>query len=345
MGCLESRSATIANTYDKILEFYNDLFRIENKFNDKNKFLSENSIILRNLVYKRLKKKKKMTLFSYSLTVKGRKFFRVQANMEGSNPQEDNQTHGYLEDFFMYSILEDQREMVNVYENENDGFEMDSEYEEIEESYSNEEIEESYSNEEIEESNIYKKENWVNENEYEEDLIENEISFDINEYDGTDYFSSDEIIQEITNSKTNIKKETIENIINENVTHEQKIREIGVIRIGCDFIRKYGIRSNLSEEKISSTIQQYINWMEMDSLSEFEHILNFSKEFIWHLVGFSSKWSELAELAKIITSIPSSEVENERVFSVKRHIIGKSSVRTSPELLTARTRIAMQKNE
>ena len=336
MGCLESRSATIANTYDKILEFYNDLFRIENKFNDKNKFLSENSIILRNLVYKRLKAQTKMTLFSYSLTVKGRKFFRVQANMEGSNPQEDNQTHGYLEDFFMYSILEDQREMVNVYENENDGFEMDSEYEEIEESYSNEEIEE---------SNIDKKENWVNENEYEEDLIENEISFDINEYDGTDYFSSDEIIQEITNRKTNIKKETIENIINENVTHEQKIREIGVIRIGCDFIRKYGIRSNLSEEKISSTIQQYINWMEMDSLSEFEHILNFSKEFIWHLVGFSSKWSELAELAKIITSIPSSEVENERVFSVKRHIIGKSSVRTSPELLTARTRIAMQKNE
>ena len=82
--------------------------------------------------------------------------------------------------------------------------------------------------------------------------------------------------------------------------------------------------------------------MEMNDLSEFDHILRVSHEHIWHLIGFSSKWIELAELARVITSIPSSEVENERVFSAQRNIIGKLAVRTNHELLTARTRIYMK---
>ena len=60
-------------------------------------------------------------------------------------------------------------------------------------------------------------------------------------------------------------------------------------------------------------------------------------------MGFSGEWKELDEFAQVITSIPASEIENERLFGVKRNIIGKLCTRIEPDLLAARARLACRK--
>ena len=57
----------------------------------------------------------------------------------------------------------------------------------------------------------------------------------------------------------------------------------------------------------------------------------------------SGEWRELAAFAQIITSIPATEVENERLFGVKINMIGKLCTRIEPDLLTARARLAWKK--
>ena len=52
VGIFEERSATLANTYEKFLNFMNDLMRIEKKAHDiNNSFLEMNCRLLRNIVY------------------------------------------------------------------------------------------------------------------------------------------------------------------------------------------------------------------------------------------------------------------------------------------------------
>ena len=83
-----------------------------------------------------------------------------------------------------------------------------------------------------------------------------------------------------------------------------------------------------------------MRWMSLDNLSNFNHMMKGSVHNFWYLMGFSKEWSELAEFARVITSIPVSEVENERMFSLKRNIVGKYQTKISPELLNARARLA-----
>ena len=159
IGVFKMRSATLANTYDQFLSFLNDLKRIEEKAQDHSLFLSLNCKLLRNIVYYRFQNQMKLALFAYSLTPKGRSYFRINSNLE---------------------------------------------------------------------------------------------------------------------------------------------------------------------EPIELNNEQFID----------------AGDHFWELMSFSKKWKGLGEFAAIIISIPASEVENERLFSIKRNIVGRSATRISPKLLTARARLA-----
>lgn len=50
----------------------------------------------------------------------------------------------------------------------------------------------------------------------------------------------------------------------------------------------------------------------------------------------------IANVASIITNIPSAEVENEMIFIVKTRIVEKHSVQSKPIIIMARTRIIMR---
>jgi hypothetical protein len=50
----------------------------------------------------------------------------------------------------------------------------------------------------------------------------------------------------------------------------------------------------------------------------------------------------LAQFARVICSIPMSEAENERIFSIRKFIVGKPGGRSKNELMAARTRLEMR---
>ena len=158
---------------------------------------------------------------------------------------------------------------------------------------------------------------------------------------GDDFFFESDINNTIEN--TSFDPEEIEKIILEYEAKNNSIREeienLGIIKIGKEIIRKYYIQDEADEDQIKRAIEQYCKWMSLSDLKEFEDYMYDEKHF-WELMTFSRNWFELSEVAKNITTIPASEIENERLFSIKRRIIGNSTTRISPTLLTARARLA-----
>lgn len=134
--------------------------------------------------------------------------------------------------------------------------------------------------------------------------------------------------------------EVIEKIEEKNMQKESKYARKGIINIAKSFFEDYARRAGYREDKINRIINQYNHWMSLDNLNKYEHMLKDSIHNFWYLMRFSQEWSELAEIAQVIVTIPASEVENERMFSIKRNIIGKYHTRISPELLNARARLA-----
>ena len=277
IGTFEARSATLAETYDIFLSFLNDLKRVEEMSQDKNLFLSLNCKLLRNIVYYRFRKQNKLALFAYSLTPKGRSYFRRMSYLEEPNLEDQRNVPGIVENFFFYSVVPSN--------------ERESEEEEEEE----------------------------------DSLDDDDDILIIDEIDGISY-NADELNQVIRMYEE--KNEKIKNEIEQN----------GLIKIGESLIHDYCKRGGIDENKTNLIIHQYYQWMGLPDLNEFQNFFG-AEEHFWKLMSFSSKWKELGEFALLITTIPASEVENERLFSIKRNIVGKSSTRISPKLLTARARL------
>ena len=174
----------------------------------------------------------------------------------------------------------------------------------------------------------------------EDDMEEEDEEEEANDL-GDDFFFESDINNTIEN--TSFDPEEIEKIILEYEAKNNSIREeienLGIIKIGKEIIRKYYIQDEADEDQIKRAIEQYCKWMSLSDLKEFEDYMYDEKHF-WELMTFSRNWFELSEVAKNITTIPASEIENERLFSIKRIIIGNSTTRISPTLLTARARLA-----
>ena len=276
IGFFEERNATLANSYGKILMFYNDLNRIEAKSMEYNQCLYKNAKLLKNIVKNRLSQQYALTLLAYSLTKEGRNYFCPKTE----ELEQQQQETGIIEDFFFNSVINN----IN-YENEEENSEMSSERDGL--------LDYEY-----------------------DDSSNDEITFEEDELD-----------------------ELIEKYEHKNTVTEESFKRKGIIYIANEFITDFLGRSGWPEEKINNVNYQYQRWMSLD-FDDLNFIIDDSNQNLWYLMSFSVEWKELAEFALIITSIPASEVENERVFNIKRNIIGKHCTRINLDLLTARARLA-----
>lgn len=73
--------------------------------------------------------------------------------------------------------------------------------------------------------------------------------------------------------------------------------------------------------------------------------LNFAKNLtppeFWLAVGTSLRWAQLKVYARVIVSLPVSEAENERTFSIRKYGLGDRGGRTRNDLVTASVRVRM----
>ena len=389
IGELEERDATLANTYEKILKFYDSLKRIEEKSLLTNRCLYWNSKLLRNIVQYRLYKQYPLAIIAFSLTVKGHDYMRSLAgynmqNADKSTKDEraestEDQENGILEDFFFNSIIPQDNEIGDEDEDfssceysfdhdETDGlieFEETDEIDKIEEHEKFDidqidnnlqieekeefDIDETDSNDGIEENKKFVEFDKIDdnsgneENEFIEFVSTNEIETSNDDLEDNEKFDIDETDEFEFNGMT-YDEAKIKNMVKEyeemNEEKEKRYWAKGIIQITTEFVLNYSKRAGYDDLKTDKIIVQFMRWMSLDDLSNFSHMMKGSIHNFWYLMGFSKEWSELAEFARVITSIPVSEVENERMFSIKRNIVGKYQTKISPDLLNARARLA-----
>jgi hypothetical protein len=117
----------------------------------------------------------------------------------------------------------------------------------------------------------------------------------------------------------------------------------GIFAIGSDLINDYGTRSDWPQEKIKAVIAQYGTWL---STSIFDRSLanavDLPPSALWGSIGTSSMWNSLREYAEVVISLPASEAENERIFSIRKHIVGDRRGRSKNDPVTARVRTKME---
>ena len=389
IGVFEERDATLANTYEKILKFYNSLKRIEGKALLTNKCLYWNAKLLRNIVQFRLYKQYPLTIIAFSLTAKGHDYIRSLAGYDMQNADKskneereessDEQENGILEDFFFNSIIHQDND-IDIEDEDFSSCEYSFDHDETDEFFEFEETDENNGIEELEKIDIDQIDNNLQIEEKEESDIddtddnvrieENEKFVEFNEIDGNSRIEENEFAEflsanEIDSSNDSLEEnekydidETDEFDYDGITFNEEKIKKVvkkyeemneekekrylskGIIQITTEFVLDYSNRAGFDELKADKIIVQFMRWMSLDNLSNFNHMMKGSVHNFWYLMGFSKEWSELAEFARVITSIPVSEVENERMFSLKRNIVGKYQTKISPELLNARARLA-----
>ena len=379
----------MANTYEKILKFYNSLKRIEGKALLTNKCLYWNAKLLRNIVQFRLYKQYPLTIIAFSLTAKGHDYIRSLAGYDMQNADKskneereessDEQENGILEDFFFNSIIHQDND-IDIEDEDFSSCEYSFDHDETDEFFEFEETDENNGIEELEKIDIDQIDNNLQIEEKEESDIddtddnvrieENEKFVEFNEIDGNSRIEENEFAEflsanEIDSSNDSLEEnekydidETDEFDYDGITYNEEKIKKVvkkyeemneekekrylskGIIQITTEFVLDYSNRAGFDELKADKIIVQFMRWMSLDNLSNFNHMMKGSVHNFWYLMGFSKEWSELAEFARVITSIPVSEVENERMFSLKRNIVGKYQTKISPELLNARARLA-----
>lgn len=117
-----------------------------------------------------------------------------------------------------------------------------------------------------------------------------------------------------------------------------------ITSIGNEVICNWARDEGLNQIEISDMKDKYVQWLSYltnDIVEEFDQ--NSDNEYIfWMKMTTIKGWPIFSKMASIISNIPASEIENERIYSVKRNIIGKHAVRLKPVTITARTRVIMR---
>jgi hypothetical protein len=119
----------------------------------------------------------------------------------------------------------------------------------------------------------------------------------------------------------------------------------GIFAIGSGEIREYGKRSGWTEELIAECIGQFARWIRTPPRDQaFVSVARLDQFCFWACLGTSSHWSALKDYADLIMSLPAAETENERVFSIRKYIIGDRSGRSKNDLVVARVRSKMERS-
>ena len=109
--------------------------------------------------------------------------------------------------------------------------------------------------------------------------------------------------------------------------------------VAVDFFQDLKRRGVPCEMELSELARLYSDWINKE-LPDVMRFVNSDRD-CWQSLMHDPALRPFAQLARMLVSLPCAEVANERCFSVKRYIVGKCATRTSPELLTARARLAM----
>lgn len=125
---------------------------------------------------------------------------------------------------------------------------------------------------------------------------------------------------------------------------EPESEKYDITQTGSKVIEKWATLEGFNAEEVQNIKEKYINWLsELSNRYAEEAAKNSNNSYIyWAYMATINGWPKFAKLASIISNIPASEVENERIFSIKRNIVGKHSVRSKPVTITARTRVIMR---
>jgi hypothetical protein len=120
----------------------------------------------------------------------------------------------------------------------------------------------------------------------------------------------------------------------------------GMHEIGCLCIEDFGIRSEWVSEKIHKCQAQYAIWLATSVIDLTRH----GEEQLpppvhWSVLGMASQWDVLKEFAEIVFSLPISEAENERMFSIRKHVVGDRGGRSKNDLVTARVRLGIDSRQ
>lgn len=125
---------------------------------------------------------------------------------------------------------------------------------------------------------------------------------------------------------------------------EPQDEKYDIVNVGTNVLEKWAQVEGYSDTEIQGIKTKYVEWP--SSLTD-ELVSDVGRDssndyIFWKKMATSTGWPSLANVASIITNIPAAEVENERIFGVKRRIVGKHSVRSKPITITARTRVIMK---
>jgi hypothetical protein len=118
----------------------------------------------------------------------------------------------------------------------------------------------------------------------------------------------------------------------------------GIYSIGSELIRDYGLRSGWNDGLIGKCFEQFARWIQLPADDETFVLVSHLPQFLfWGSLGTSTLWAALKDYADLIISLPAAETENERVFSVRKHVIGDRNGRSKNDLVTARVRTRMER--
>jgi hypothetical protein len=122
---------------------------------------------------------------------------------------------------------------------------------------------------------------------------------------------------------------------------------LGIYGIFGRFIDDYGPRSGWDSATIATCKRQFQDWImtPIESMPGSSYVDTNSVPRFWTAMASSRQWEVLGDFASKMLSIPITEAEDERIFSMKRHIIGKQARRSKTDLLTARVRTRVRRRQ
>jgi hypothetical protein len=112
---------------------------------------------------------------------------------------------------------------------------------------------------------------------------------------------------------------------------------------GAELISDYRKRPDWSDQVISDCKGQWADWLAIRVTDpRFRHYADLPACRLWTALASSRRWSFLWKYAEFVLSLPAAETENERVFSIRKHVIVDRGGRSKNDIVTTRVGIRME---
>ena len=286
MGRFERRNATLADTFEDILYALTRLDTMaEETLQPGDHFLAHNAKVVSVLIRMRFKEQYDLSCLAFSLTKRGRQFFRNRAGID--EPLTDEEHYDpWVWIHLRFATDDDRGHLQEIEDMDYDG------------------------------------------DEEEEEELDEEEDLEVVELYGDDIVYVDQFDRENNQAMKRLQDKGA-----------YSFGDHDIMRAAEDFFRKRDTGPGHIDDIASKLFTQFEAWMNMPPSDVPERAANAFD--YWQGLMYSPEMKPFATIARSLVSIPCAEVANERCFSIKRRIVGRNAVRTSPELLTARTRIAL----